>query len=242
MFKLILLTGIVIFILFSIWYAKKKGITSSYKSNSEPFKILKELDSPLDFGYKTVWIAVKTNKKIALANLLKLKNIQPSNWESGIQKAYKNSIFITPQIGEWTIAVGMGLPTGDTLESIETLEILLNNLSSIYGEAHFFGTHRVVEYHNWMKSINGKIERVYAYIGENNQNIKVSGQLTPPEKKLTLFNSLSKEAKSNTYWDREDLDYPDEELVMKIAENWSINPVKLSQRTDIKQELGLIGK
>ncbi len=136
----------------------------------------------------------------------------------------------------------MGLPTSDTLESIEILENLLNNLSSKYGEAHFFGTHRVVEYHNWMKSINGKIERVYAYIGESNQNIKVSGQLTLPEKKLTLFNSLSKEAKSNTYWDREDLDYPDEELVMKIAENWSINPVKLSQRTDIKQELGLIGK
>ncbi len=63
MFKIILIIGIVIFILFSIWYAKKKGLTSSYKSNYKPIKILKKLDNPFDFGYKIVWIAVKTNKK-----------------------------------------------------------------------------------------------------------------------------------------------------------------------------------
>ena len=127
-------------------------------------------------------------------------------------------------------------------ESIKKLEKLLNKLSAEFGEAHFFGTHRVVEYHNWMKSVNGKMERIYAYVGESLENIKVIGEPTGPEKGLTLFNSLSEEAKSDDYWDREDLDYADEELVMQIAESWSVNPTKLTERTDIKDELGMLGK
>lgn len=151
-------------------------------------------------------------------------------------------MFITPQIGEWTLAVGMGLPLGDSQESIEKLEKVLNELSSEFGEAQFFGTHRVVEYHNWMKSVNGKMERVYSYVGESMENIKVYGEPTEPERNLNLFNSLSEEAKSDEYYDREDLDYADEELVMKIAEYWSVNPTKLTERTDIKNELGILGK
>ena len=237
--KIMIISGIVIFIAFSVWYAKKKGATAEYKS--EPKKILTEQDKPVDFGYKIVWIAVKTDNKSELSKILGIKNTKPSNWKSGIENAYQNSVFITPQIGEWTLAVGMGLPIGDNKESIEKLEEILNELSTEFGEAHFFGTHRVVEYHNWMKSVNGKMERIYSYVGESMENIKVYGNPTEPEKELKLFNSLSEEAKSDEYFEREDLDYADEELVMKIAEDWSINPTKLTERTDIKNELGIIG-
>lgn len=238
--KILILSGIVAFIAFSVWYAKRNGATAEYKS--EPKKILTEQDKPIDFGYKIVWIAVKTDNKSELSKILGLKNSKPSNWKSGIENAYENSVFITPQIGEWTLAVGMGLPLGDSQESIEKLEKVLNELSSEFGEAQFFGTHRVVEYHNWMKSVNGKMERIYSYVGESMENIKVYGKPTEPESNLNLFNSLSEEAKSDEYFDREDLDYADEELVMKIAENWSVNPTKLTERTDIKTELGIIGK
>ena len=238
--KILILSGIVAFIAFSVWYAKRNGATAEYKS--EPKKILTEQDKPIDFGYKIVWIAVKTDNKSELSKILGFKNSKPSNWKSGIENAYENSVFITPQIGEWTLAVGMGLPLGDSQESIEKLEKVLNKLSSEFGEAQFFGTHRVVEYHSWMKSVNGKMERIYSYVGESMENIKVFGNPTEPEKGLNLFNSLSEEAKSDEYFDREDLDFADEELVMKIAENWSINPTKLSERTDIKNELGIIGK
>lgn len=238
--KILILSGIVAFIAFSVWYAKRNGATAKYKS--EPKKILTVQDKPIDFGYKIVWIAVKTDNKSELSKILGLKNSKPSNWKSGIGNAYENSVFITPQIGEWTLAVGMGLPLGDSQESIEKLEKVLNELSSEFGEAQFFGTHRVVEYHNWMKSVNGKMERVYSYVGESMENIKVYGKPTEPESKLNLFNSLSEEAKSDEYYEREDLDYADEELVMKIAENWSVNPTKLTERTDIKNELGIIGK
>lgn len=237
--KGIIIVVVIGFLAFSIWYAKRNGATTTYQFEHK--NILTEKDNPIDFGYKIVWIAIKTNNKSELSKLLGLKNAKPANWKSGIENAYENSIYITPQIGEWTLAVGMGLPFGDNLESIEKLQELLNKLSSEFGEAYFFGTHRVVEYHNWMKSVNGKMERIYCYVGESGENLKVFGQLTESEKDLKLFNSLSEEAKSNNYWERDDLDYANEELVMRIAEAWSINPSKLTERNDIKDELGILG-
>lgn len=234
--KILLITGIIAFITISIWIAKKNEVKPASK------KILNQQDKPIDFGYKMVWIAVKTNNKSEISKILELKNVKPSNWQNGIENAYNDSVFITPEIGDWTLAVGMGLPLGDNLESIEKLEEILNKLSAEFGEAHFFGTHRVVEYHNWMKSVNGKMVRIYAYVGESMENIKVFGNPTEPETTLKLFNSLSEEAQSDAYFDREDLVFADEALVMKIAENWSINPTTLTKRNDIKNELGFIGK
>jgi predicted MPP superfamily phosphohydrolase len=238
--KTILIIGIIAFIALSIWIAKRNGITTEYKAKSK--LIVTENDNPVDFGYKIVWIAIKTNNKQRIAEILNLKDTKPSNWKSGIENAYENSVYITPQIGKWTLAVGMKLVTGDTKESIEELEKILNKLSLEFGEAQFFGTHRVVEYHNWMKSVNGKTERIYSYIGESGENIKVFGNPTEIEKGLNLFNSFSKEAEDDNYWEREDLIFADEELVMKIAENWSVNPTKLTERKDIKQELGLLSE
>lgn len=237
--KTLIILVIIAFIALSIWYAKRNGVTAAYKS--EEIEVSINPDEPIDFGYKTVWIAVKTNNKERVAAILELKNIQDSNWKSGIETAYNEGIFITPSIGDWTLAIGIKLANGE-LEDINKLEKMLNKLSSELGEAQSFGTHRVVEYHHWMKSVNGQITRTYAYLGESGENIKVFGELTEPELGLNLINTFSKEAALENYWEREDLVYADEELVMKIAENWSINPTKLTERKDIKKELGLIGK
>ena len=230
----------VIAIIYLVFTSIRKSKTENNETTTAELNI--KIDEPIDFGYKIVWFAIKTDNKEKIAEILNIKRTTKSNWKSGIEKAYSNGIFITPQIGEWTLAVGMGLPLGDSQESIEKVEKLLNKLSTEFGEAHFFGTHRVVEYQNWMKSTNGKIDRIYAFIGESMENIKVYGQPTEPEKGLNLFNSLSKEAESDDYFEREDLDYADEELVMKIAENWSVNPTKLTERKNIKSEFGLIKK
>lgn len=238
--KILIILGIIGFIAFSVWIAKRNGVTAEYKSKE--IEISTNPDDPIDFGYKIVWIAIKTDNKERIAEILELKNIQSSNWKSGIETAYNDGIYITPLIGQWTLAVGMKLVNDGNLENINQLEKTLNKLSSEFGEAQSFGTHRVVEYHHWIKSINGKITRTYSYIGERGENIKVFGELTEPEIGLNLINTFSKEAESDKYWEREDLVFADEEIVMKIAENWSINPTKLTERKDIKNELGLIGK
>jgi hypothetical protein len=54
-----------------------------------------------------------------------------------------------------------------------------------------------------------------------------------------LVNTFSKESKEENYWERQDLITPNEELVIKVAESWSINPTTLSERNDVKG-LGLV--
>ena len=241
--KIVIIIGIILLIIVSIWYAKKTGANSEYYSTQKTAIASDTIDNPVGFGYKMIWIAVKTNQKNRLAEIIKLEQIQNANWESGINDAHDEGIFITPQIGEWTLITGNGLvKISDNPENLTEFENLINSLSAEFGEAQFFGTHRVVEYHCWMKSKAGKMERIYAYIGESMENIKVYGLPTEAEEGLNLFNSLSDEAKNEAYFEREDLIYANEELVMKIANAWSVNPTALAERTDIKAELGLIGK
>jgi hypothetical protein len=200
------------------------------------------LDKPVSFGYKCMWFAIKSANHEKLIKVLNLTNILPCNWQTGIEKAYSNYVFITPPIDGWTIACGLGLPPGDTREGIDDIKEILQDLSREYGEAQFFCTHRVTEYHCWMKAIDGSIERIYSYLGEAGENIVIEGEATDFEKILNLADTFSAESKEENYFERKDITWPDEETVMKVAENWSIDPSALEIRKDIPPELGLLGE
>ena len=230
---------LILIVAFSIWYAKIKGISAKYQPTT--LQIDTTLDSPEDFGYKMTWMAVKTDDKQGLAEQIGLHSVQATNWASGITNAYKNGIYITPQIGEWTLILGNTLIDSQDSNDFTELENLLNHLSKTYGEAQFFGTHRVVEYHHWMRSVNGEIQRAYAYIGESGETLQSTGNLTPVETELNLYNSLEEDPNPDAYYEDEYYEYPDEDFVMKMAEYWSVNPNQLSKRKDIKNELGLTG-
>lgn len=195
-------------------------------------------DNPIDFGYKLSWLAIRTNDQLKVAQALKPNKIINSNWESGIKLAYRKASFVTPPINDW-ILVANYFPLPDHENNVEDVSKNLINLSNVFGEVQLFGTHRVVEFHCWAKAIDGYIQRAYAYIGEQGKNIWIVGEPTEIEKNLKLVNTFSDEENEETYWDQIDLVIPDEELVMQIAESWSINPTTLSERIDIKG-LGLI--
>jgi hypothetical protein len=199
-------------------------------------------DSAVNFGYKCMWFAVKTNNQKRLAEILNIKNISGCNWEVGIDKAYNGSVFITPTINGWILACGWGLPHGDTKEGIAEVKNILQTLSKEFGEAQFFCTHRVTEYHCWIKALNGEVKRVYSYLGESGENIAIEGEPTDFEKTLKLANTFSAEAKDQKYFEREDIVWADEETVMKVAEHWSIDPTQLENRKDISPGLGLLGQ
>lgn len=80
--KILIIIGIIAFISFSVWIAKRNGVTSEFKSKD--IEISTHPDEAIDFGYKMVWIAAKTDKKERIAEILELKNIKSSNWASGI--------------------------------------------------------------------------------------------------------------------------------------------------------------
>jgi len=67
---MLLLLSIITFFTFCIWYAKKDGATRKYQHKS--IKISTELDEPIDFKFKIIWLAIKTDDKEGIANILKL--------------------------------------------------------------------------------------------------------------------------------------------------------------------------
>jgi len=199
-------------------------------------------DKPIDFGYKMVWFAVSSKDHDKIAEILEIKNKKNCTWQEGIEAIYtSNKIYITPSIGNWTLIAGFGLPNGDSEESVEEVEHILKSLSKQFGEAQFFGTHRTSEFHGWIKATKGEVDRAYVYLGEQLETIVTKGRPTELEQAIKLFDSNSEEAQKESYFDREDIFYPNEEFVMKIAENWSLNPTTLSSRKEISKTKGFLG-
>lgn len=191
-------------------------------------------DKPLGFGYKNKWMAIKSNSKEKVADFFKFKNIQECNWANGVKFGY-DGIFITPEINGWILILGIDV---FDLETSNTKE-LLKKVSTEFGECQLFLTHRIVEYHFWGLARNGKIERLYSYLGDSESNLIIEGIPTEIKKKYNFVNTFLEEAKNDTYWERDDIDFPNENIVMEIAEVWSINPTKIADYQDI-EGIGLI--
>lgn len=193
-------------------------------------------DSPINFGYKTSWLSVKTNDGNALAKVLDRQYTRNANWKNGL--ASRKDVFLTPPIGEWMLVHGMPIDADFTF--VEEYNIL-EKLSLEFEECHFFCTQRVSEYYVWVKAIEGQIIRSYGYLGERGENTMVTGIPQGLENELHLINTFSKESENRGYLEDDSLVIPDEDLIMKIAEDWSVNPSTLEGRTDISG-LGLLCK
>ena len=198
-------------------------------------------DLPRPFGYKTAWLALRTNDLNRAVAHLRLVNSNPANWEEGVEQAHRGAVFVSPPLGVWTLAVGR--PLWLLAEPVLAIKPVLEDLSAQFGEAQFFGTHRVVDLHVWGRAVQGHLVRGYGYIGERGETLWDEGESTKEERELgfRFFDERSPEAGQDDYWEREDLTYPDEESVMRLASTWSLDPTTLDQQFSVPG-LGLIGQ
>lgn len=191
-------------------------------------------DNPLAFGYKTIWFAVKSNDAAAVAAVFGDPNPQPCNWKTGIDRAYTLTLkqfgFVTPPIDGWTLVVGWKLPSADAKGSEEAVLRLIDRLSKQFGEAQWFASQRVVEYHGWARSTHGRTTRHYSYVGDKGETLYSEGEPTAAEP-AHLVDTRGTE--------RADAVVPTEETVMQIAAAWSIDPTTLEQR-QLAPSLGLL--
>ena len=67
-------------------------------------------DGVVGFGYIMNWLAFKSQEPLKVAEKLGIANPRSVDWQTGIDKANQNSVFITPPIDGWVLAVGWGLP------------------------------------------------------------------------------------------------------------------------------------
>jgi hypothetical protein len=198
-------------------------------------------NKPVPFGYKCQWLAIKTEDTKAVADAVFLRNAQPATWQEGIQWAYGSKLFVSPPVDGWSLVVGnclpdAGRPDGPDWQPDRCTPLIVH-LSKRFGEVQYFGTHRIAEYHAWMKACAGRILRACAYLGEQGVTIWNRGGLTPEENKLGF---TSPRESSNAGEDTFTEIFPDEDFVMQIAGKWSINPQTL-EGYGSNSTMGLVG-
>ncbi|MEM9729522.1 MAG: hypothetical protein AAF997_13115 [Myxococcota bacterium] len=187
-------------------------------------------EQAVSFGYKSQWLAVKTNDPTAALKALGASVPRETSWSYGVA-APEGELFVTPPLDGWVLVVGH-FPEIVGKRDEKTLALVSKLSAELGTEVQYFGTHRVVDYHAWIRATKGQVSRAYAYLGERGETILEMGEQTEEEKALGLnfFDDGSSEAKNDEYWERDDVTYPDEEDVMKVAGRWSINPTELEER------------
>ena len=160
----------------------------SLVANSEP-ALVATPDTPVNFGYKVNWFAVKTEQPTLVAQTLNLTNRRPANWKTGVEAGYARPargdshswVFVSPPIGGWVFVVGGDLPLPDLRDSTpqqgagidRRFEQLFGALSKAFPEVQIFASYRVVRLDGWARARGGRVERnfliadgeVYANVG-----------------------------------------------------------------------------
>lgn len=192
--------------------------------------------SPVPFGYKAVWLALRTIESKAVLKLLNDKNnpVFPTNWQKGVEGGYEGYCFISPPVEGWTLVLN---PNLGNLSDKDTRNFL-SLLSKEFGEAHFFGSHRIVSYSAWARYINGETIRAFS-IADGLIDMD-AGELTPLEDRYIEDQKKSMKVEELEHYEVEGFNqilYYDD-LVMEMAGHWSINPQNLENYK--ANSLGLI--
>ena len=250
MSRLFIFAGIVLLLLVSVRGARRRRVApvapAVDRSNQRLNQLFQDVDtkpdSPIGLGYKNSWLAVRSERSEAVISFLAIDRLQSGNWKSGCIAAYNGGMFVTPPINGWVLVFTSKIPTPDTESDAEEWTALMKSLSEKFGESQFFGTHRIVGYNAWAQFVHGHEVRAYAFSGESGETLVDRGARTEAEIELgyRYFDSNSHESKDDSYWDREDLCYPDEDHVMALAGKWSVNPSSIGE-LNLPQSIGWVG-
>jgi hypothetical protein len=173
--------------------------------------------------YKRRWLAVQSEDPGAVANALALEDVRPATWQDGIERNRDDLVFVTPAIDGWSLV----------LIDSAIAEPDLAELSRAFGEVQLFGTHRVPQYHEWQRWVDGSPVRHYCWIGDRGEIPFDQGGPAAAEGGIARSSDLDRD------WD--ELEFADEETVLEVARQGSVDPSTLDARTDLPDE-GLIGR
>ncbi|REE86406.1 hypothetical protein A8990_11014 [Paenibacillus taihuensis] len=190
-----------------------------------------EPDYPVPFGYKIQWLAIQTDSVEKVVEQLAITQLQRSNWANGIERAYEDHIFITPLVKGGVLVIGNAMPSAGGVGHVNEIKPVLEQLSRVFEEVHYYGSHRVVDYYVWAKASQGRIVRAF---GSEGEVFWEQGAVTEEERALGFrFNDRGAEYHDGMW-------LPSEEDVIAVAKRWSIDP-QMSY-SDLVPGLGYVGK
>ncbi|MBD5130132.1 MAG: hypothetical protein HDT43_09435 [Ruminococcaceae bacterium] len=167
-------------------------------------------DKPAPFGHKCSWLCVKADSSEEVIEKVGLKDPRVCNWNDGVYG--ERGVFVSPVLDGFVLVVNWG---DDVLD---TDPARLDELAKKFSELQFFATHRVSEYHAWVKYVDGVMVRGYGWCGDIGEVLLNNGEITPEEEELGLDNLLPD---NEADWD--EYEFPDEENVLEIAAAWGID-------------------
>jgi|SRR6185369_815056 len=238
--KILLLVGAILILI--VLALRKRPMRPAEPRPPKVVEIHAEPDQPRGFGYKCAWVAVPSSDSRAVAEGLGLREIQLSGWSSGLEAAYaypSSYVFVTPPLSGWTLAVGVGLPDPSDRDVLSRWRATMTTLSQRFGEAQYFASHRVSSYAAWALYSAGTERRLFAWADETIYNF---GEPLPEEADLMRHLPGPAAAEGDPdYWDREDLQTPEEDDVIRLAAALSFDPSTIDS-LDLPASTGLVGK
>ncbi|MNC34695.1 hypothetical protein D3C75_831430 [compost metagenome] len=176
-------------------------------------------DFPIPFGYKTQWFAIKTSDTEAVAAALHLTDQKRANWKTGLAGAEEGYYFVAPPVNGWTLVINSLMPDLEaelTSDPLSSPLKAITYLSEAFGEACYFGSHRIVDYYAWAKAKDGNISRGFGYLGETGSIILDQREVYAEEQKQN--SGFDESASTN------EISVPDEEDVISMAKEWTTDP------------------
>ncbi len=144
---------------------------------------LPELDMPVPFGPRMAWLAVATADTAGVASAVGVRNPRAVAWLPGVEAAHRGSVFVTPPVGDWTLAVGT--PLFHTPEATAAgVTAVLATLGRQFEEVQYFASHRDVGLLAWALVRDGQLVSGFATLGE--RVLWDVGTPTPDEVELGL--------------------------------------------------------
>jgi hypothetical protein len=188
-----------------------------------------EPDLPVPFGQDMAWFAIDSTDTTAVACALGLQDPRPVSWSAGVEAAKQAAVFVTPPLGDWTLALGSVLFPPDRADDF--VRPLLVTLSRQFKEAQYFCAHNIGGLTVWARARRGNLVRGYGWLADKSLTLWDEGDPTEDEQALGLVFSNGWSA-DNTR--------PDVNTVMQIANFWSIDPTSLDEQFK-EPETGLLG-
>jgi hypothetical protein len=190
-------------------------------------------NTPVPFGYKIGWLAVRSTDRDSVVRSLQLSEPIEVTWKAGIDAVYNDAyrllgraskVFVSPPVDGWVFVVGdWTMGSGDE-QGVHSIERLITRASAELREVQAFATSRVIDYHHWMIARDGALSRAFAISG--GELLADFGEPTPVELGFSWYplRQDADDADDGEMDDDEAEGWPNEESVMKVAGEWSVNP------------------
>jgi hypothetical protein len=177
------------------------------------------------FGIKCAWLAIRSQEPEAVVSALCLQQVKLTAWPDGLaavaahphRQALK-PVFVCPAVDGWVLC-----PFSFALASLEQFDFA--QLSRQFGETQRFLTYGVTDLHQWERWVDGELVRRFG--AEADVLLFEIGEPSEEETQVRLSRPDAGTATPRL---------GDEDMVLAIAERWSVNPMSLNERTGLPLE------